>query len=102
MAGQTVGSLLIRIGADISGLTKSLDKAERSMMKFSGKMENIGRTLSTTLTLPILGAGAAALKAAADYETLEVSFQTLLKSAEKGSKFFADLKEFAAKTPFEM
>ena len=102
MAGQTVGSLLIRIGADISGLNKSLDKAERSMMKFSGKMENIGRTLSTTLTLPILGAGAAALKAAADYETLEVSFQTLLKSAEKGSKFFADLKEFAAKTPFEM
>lgn len=72
------------------------------MMKFSGKMENIGRTLSTTITLPIVAMGAAALKAAADYEQLEVSFQTLLKSAEKGSKFFEDLKNFAAKTPFEM
>lgn len=102
MAGQTVGSLLIRIGADTSALTKSLDKVERSMMKFSGKMENIGRTLSTTITLPIVAMGAAALKAAADYEQLEVSFQTLLKSAEKGSKFFKDLKDFAAKTPFEM
>lgn len=100
--GQTVGSLLIRIGADTSALTKSLDKVERSMMKFSGKMENIGRTLSTAITLPIVAMGAAALKAAADYEQLEVSFQTLLKSAEKGSKFFADLKDFAAKTPFEM
>ncbi len=100
--GQTVGSLLIRIGADTSSLTKSLDKVERSMMKFSGKMENIGRTLSTAITLPILGMGAAALKAAADYEQLEVSFQTLLKSAEKGSKFFEDLKKFSAATPFEM
>ncbi|MBK7337830.1 MAG: hypothetical protein IPJ00_17465 [Saprospirales bacterium] len=72
------------------------------MMKFSGKMENIGRTLSTAITLPILGMGAAALKAAADYEQLEVSFQTLLKSAEKGSKFFEDLKKFSAATPFEM
>jgi len=102
MAGQTVGSLLIRLGVDIGGLTKGLNQAERSLMKFSGKMESIGRTLSTAITLPIIGAGAAALKAAADYEQLEVSFQTLLKSAEKGSKFFEDLKKFSAATPFEM
>lgn len=102
MAGQTVGNLLVRIGADPNPLIKALDKVERSMMRFSGKMENIGRTLSTTITLPIVAMGAAALKAAADYEQLEVSFQTLLKSAEKGSQFFEDLKNFAAKTPFEM
>lgn len=102
MAGQTVGNLLVRIGADISDFQKSIGKVEKSMLRFSSKMENVGRTLSTAITLPILGAGAAALKAAADYEQLEVSFQTLLKSAEKGSKFFEDLKNFAAKTPFEM
>lgn len=82
MAGQTVGNLLVRIGADPNPLIKALDKVERSMMRFSGKMENIGRTLSTTLTLPILGTGAAALKAFGDFEKLEKGMTTIMGSAE--------------------
>lgn len=102
MAGQTVGNLLVRIGADPNPLIKALDKVERSMMRFSGKMENIGRTLSTTITLPVIAMGAAALSAAAKYEQLETSFNILLGSAEKGAALFKYIKDFAAKTPFEV
>ena len=72
------------------------------MMRFSNKMQNIGTQLSTTVTLPILAAGGAALKAAASYESLRVSFQTLTKDVAKGNKLFDDLVKFAEKTPFNM
>lgn len=52
------------------------------------------------------GAGLAALtgfglKAAADLEQVQVSFDSLLGSAEKGKSVFTDLQQFAASTPFE-
>lgn len=102
MAGQTVGSLLVRIGADIQSLQKGLDKAERQMMRFSNRMQNIGTQLSATVTLPIAAMGAGALKAAANYETLRVSFQTLTKDVAKGNKLFEDLVKFSEKTPFQL
>lgn len=64
-------------------------------------------------TLPLLaGIGVAAaagigaisffgLKATADLEQTQISFNSLLGSAEKGTKVFKDLQQFAAVTPFE-
>lgn len=41
------------------------------------------------------------LKAAAQLEQVQVSFNSLLGSAEKGGAVFKDLQKFAAETPFE-
>lgn len=53
--------------------------------------------------LAALGAAAAGwgLKVAADNEQAQISFETLLGSADKAGAFLADLKKFAAETPFE-
>jgi tape measure domain-containing protein len=99
---NTVGSLLIRIGASIGDLQEKLDKAERRMMRFSNKMANIGGQLSATVSLPIIGAGAAAVRSAAQFEQLEASLSILTGSAKKGEEVFRRLKEFAATTPFEL
>jgi tape measure domain-containing protein len=64
-------------------------------------------------TIPLLagfavavGAGLGALtvfglKATAELEQTQISFNSLLGSAEKGKRVFADLQQFAAITPFE-
>lgn len=95
---NTVGSLLIRIGASIGDLQKGLDKAERSMMRFGNKMQNIGTQLSATVSLPIIGMGAAALKAFGDMEKLEKGMTTIMGSSEAASTELEKLKK-AAEAP---
>lgn len=55
--------------------------------------------------LAVAGAGAvaggAAIKLAADYEQTEIAFTTLLGSGAKAKAFLADMRDFAAKTPFQ-
>lgn len=46
-------------------------------------------------------AGASALKLAADFERAEISFTTLFKSAAVAKQVMAEVKQFAAITPFE-
>lgn len=63
-----IRNVVVRIGADISQLQKGLKEAQATMENVGDKLMGIGETLSTALTLPILGAGAAMLKAGADFE----------------------------------
>jgi len=98
----SIGNVLVKISADISGLQKGLAKAESRMQRSARKLSSIGSTLSTTLTLPIAAAGFASIKAAADFEKLETQLSVLLGSAEKGSKMFKDLTNFASSTPFQI
>jgi tape measure domain-containing protein len=95
---NTVGSLLIRIGASIGDLQKNLDKAERSMMRFSNKMQSIGTQLSATVTLPILGIGAAALRSFGDMEKLEKGMATIMGSSEAAAEELTKLKKAAEAT----
>lgn len=59
-----------------------------------------------TLTALSIGAGAAmggvGLKTAAQMETSEIAFTTMLGSAKQAKTFLADLSSFAAKTPFDL
>lgn len=95
MAGSTVGKLLIEIGVDPKALTKGLKQAERSMMQFSNKMENVGRTLSTAVTLPILGIGVAALKSFGDFEKLEKGMVAIMGSSKAAGEELKKLQKSA-------
>lgn len=71
--------------------------------KKAGKAFNkIGKAVSLRLSAPVAIAGGIALKTAANMETLRVSLEVMLKSAEKGKKAFQELAEFTAKTPFQL
>ena len=61
-------SLAVKISGNIDPLLKSLRRAERSMNKFSRQMTRVGKTLTTSLTLPIAGLGFLAGKTFAEFE----------------------------------
>lgn len=49
----------------------------------------------------MVDAGVSALKLAAEFETAEITFTTLFKSASAAKQVMAEIKQFAATTPFE-
>jgi tape measure domain-containing protein len=86
----------------IKGLDSSIRKTQRNLRRFARTTERIGSNLSKSLSLPIVGFGTVALKAAADTEKLRVQLETLTGSAEEGGKAFERLKTLSAKTPFQL
>ncbi len=86
----------------VTGFGKEMDMVNLRLSKVSDNLKGTGQKLSMFLTLPILGAGAAAVKAAADYETLETSLKTILGSSEAASNAMKWIADFAAKTPYQM
>jgi hypothetical protein len=88
--------LRVDIIGDASSLNQSLGRAEGRLKTFSGKLKNIGRTLTTRVTLPLALAGGAAIKLASDMEEslnkVDVSFGN---SSEKVKEFAkTTLREF--------
>lgn len=61
--------LRVRVGGDTSELNAALTNAQKRVKKFAADVTKVGQTLSTRLTLPLLAAGVAATKVAADFET---------------------------------
>lgn len=97
----TIATLAINIIGNIQGLEQALGKAQQSLRSAGDNLANLGGRLTAGVSLPILGVGGAALKAAADNEQLQVAFTTMLGSAENAKSLMADLSKFAAATPFE-
>ena len=79
---MAIGKLLLKLGIDTTNLDKELGKVEKSMTKFGQNMSNLGSTLTQSLTLPIIGVGAAALKSFADMEKLENGLIAIMGSSE--------------------
>ena len=103
-AKKSIGLLNIVFGADLRGFDRAMKKAQKSITKFGNKMGNIGKKLTTNVTLPIIGLGAAAVKMAADFEETDSKFKTVFssiqKQAEDTAKTFKEsfgLSEKAAK-----
>jgi len=98
----TLGDLIVKVGADTADFNKQLGRMQRQMRSMTSNFEAMGRSMTRSLTLPIIGIGAAAVKSAADLESLEVSFISLTGSAEGAAAMMKNLNEFAAKTPFQI
>ena len=94
--------LEVFINGDAKGLNKSLSSAQSKLKAFGKQTTEIGKRLSTRLTLPIGLAGAAAVKAASDFERLKTSLGVLTGGAKQGAKAFERLVKFSAKTPFQL
>ena len=69
-----LGDLVVRIGADTRGLNKSLGKVQRNMRSMTSNFTKLGTSMSKSITLPLLGIAAMAVKSAADLETLETNW----------------------------
>ena len=63
-----LSDLVVGIGADTRGLTRGLNTAQKQVRDFSRAMQSAGKTMSASITAPVLGLGAAAVKVAANFE----------------------------------
>jgi len=85
MAVGTIGSLKIEIGADIRGLEREIRKAERAMQTATSNLSDLSRKLSLAVSIPILGIGAGAVKAAGDLEALKLAMKATFEGAGRSA-----------------
>jgi hypothetical protein len=76
--------------------------AFKDVNKGLSDLKNVAAVAGAAIGAALAGIGVAALKNAADFETLEVKFKGLLGSAEKGKALAKTLADFAAATPFSL
>jgi len=97
-----LNDLIVTIGAQTRQFDKALGASMRKMQTFGKNTKALGKSMTRSLTMPIAGLGVAAIKSAADLETMEVSFVSLTGGAKQAADMMANLNEFTAKTPFQI
>lgn len=90
-----IGKLLIRLGLDTDPLNKQLGRAERRLGRAGGRLSRLGSDLSMGVSLPIIGIGGAAIKAAADFEKLELALVSQMGTTKAAREEMAKLREVA-------
>ena len=108
-------NVIFKIQADTAQLRRELDAVKKSIDGVNAGVNNTAKNVSS-LGNVLKGAAAAfggiaigqsivqfgkdSIKAASDFQTLQISFTTFLKSQEKAKTVLADLQNFSAATPF--
>lgn len=90
----------------ISGISASCKKASDSVKRLNDTMQAVGGielgSIVGDVAGKIAGMGLSCIKASAQMRQYEIAFQTMLKSADAGTKILKDLQKFAADTPFDV
>jgi len=76
----------IRFRANLKQFSTQMQNAERRMKKVGKRFENIGQNLTLGVTLPVLGLGAASVKAASDAEETSAKFNTVFRDISEQAK----------------
>lgn len=106
----TVDELEVRITAEMAGLRRALDQAERRTKNASRKMEasfvGVGAAVGKlTALIGALGLGALAtssIRATAEMENLEIAMSSVFGGIEQGKSAVKFIQDFATKTPFDI
>jgi tape measure domain-containing protein len=91
-----------KIGTAFSRVTGKARKLTQNLKKTSRQLRSLGADLSLKVSAPLAAFAVLALRASANIETLQTSFESLLGSTEKAKNVVADLVDFTAKTPFQL
>jgi len=98
-----VGDLVVRIVGEDAQFRASIDKSEKKLKDFdktakklSDSLTKVGKKMTTFVTLPILGIGAAFVKAASDAEEVNSKFNIVFKDQAAGVREWA--QEFSQAT----
>jgi tape measure domain-containing protein len=83
------------LGLDIAPFQRSLNRMQGQLNRFASSMQNAGRTLTESLTLPIAAIGGVALKSFADIEKLNKGLIAIMGSSEAAAQEFEKLREVA-------
>ena len=93
-----MADLKIKIGAVTHGLKKGLSDASGSIKRFASSTTALvgGALLSAFAALSVK-----MTQLAADFETTNVAFKTMMGSAERATALLGELTDLSTKTPFE-
>ena len=101
MANKAVGFLTFNFGANMGGFNKAMKKAQRSVGKFGKSMKRIGSSMTTGLTMPIIGLGAIAIKTFADFEQAMLKVKAVSgATASEFKSLEANAKRLGSSTMF--
>lgn len=89
MAGKRIRDLVVRIRANTAELTTAMGRAAQLTESVGRRMEDVGSTLSTRLSLPLLAVGGASLKMAADAKESENLFSVSMGRMEGAGRDFS-------------
>lgn len=91
------------IGTSSSSATKGVNELNTASTGLSKTVKGlVAAGAFSIIAKGLFDIGRNALKAAADWESMQASFKTLLGSADKANKLLADIKATAATTPFTL
>lgn len=65
---MALADLNIRVGADISQMQRKMRDVRRSVYTMTRDIEDVGRSLSRSITLPVMGLATAAVKVSGDFQ----------------------------------
>lgn len=85
-----IGELIVKIGADMTSLTKGLQESQKKLQNFGNKAKAIGGTMTAGVTVPLVAAGAASFKMAADLQDAMGATDQIFKGSSAGMKQWAD------------
>lgn len=94
---MALGELIVRIGADTTGIDTAVDKAATKISAFGEKMMGVGKTMTGLVTAPIVGFGALAVKVASDAGESASKMEAVFGDATGGMNQW--LKELQASVP---
>lgn len=87
-----VGDEADESSSQVSSLSKKLGAAKGKMKGMGQAAMGAGKTLSMGVTMPILAAGGASLKAASDVEEMQAKMQTVFKDSTQDIKDWASVQ----------
>jgi len=83
------------LGLDLTKFQKGLKKAENKLYRTMRKLDNIGQSMTRTITAPVIAFGAASIKSAADIDKLKKGLEGIMGSSKLATKEFSKLRKLA-------
>ena len=91
-----IRSLMVKVGADFTDMQKGMAQTSKSLKSMGKQITAAGSKLTTSITLPIIGAAAASIKFASDLEESTNKVNVAFKDSAAGVKDWSNttLKSF--------
>jgi len=82
-------TLSVKLSLNDKQFQSALRKSTRSIQRFGKKMQSFGDTMTRSITLPVIGLGAAAVKLASDFEETQSKFNTIFRDISEQAELTA-------------
>lgn len=103
MATKKIAGITIKLDADTTSLVKGLDHAAKQVNGLGQSITNVGKTLTTHLTVPIAAAATAAVKNFAEVDkTMVLTNQTMANTAQEAELLDKAMQNAASNSVYGM